>query len=428
MKINYNKNIEIIGEFDIIVAGAGPAGLCAAMSAAREGATVALIEKHGVVGGNLTIGHVGPLLGVIDRHTMGGEIECLLNNNSVLHHDIEKAKTTLTNWIAHENISVFLSSSIADVIMEGNNVRGVIITTQTGMKALKAKIVVDATGDGVVSYLAGAVCNMGRDSDGLVQPTTIMFTLAGIAKEQTLSCVSETDDTILPCGSYLELCKQANADGRLPKNVNVIRLYKTMYSDTERMVNATQENYVNGLNQSEIFSAEVSLRNQMDIIVEFLRHNIEGFENCYIKDSADIVGIRETRRVVGEYILTAEDMVEGKHFEDVVVHNTGFCIDIHNPDGPGQAEEPEKAYTQLHDIPYRVFVPLKIDNLLTCGRCISGTHRAHASYRVMNTAMAGGEAVGIAAYLCATRNITPRTLNYKLIQEKLKDRNIDLFD
>jgi len=126
--------------------------------------------------------------------------------------------------------------------------------------------------------------------------------------------------------------------------------------------------------------------------------------------------------------MTDEDMVEGRQFDDVVVHNTGFCIDIHNPDGPGQAEEIEKSYTQLYDLPYRVFVPLLIENLLTCGRCISGTHRAHASYRVMNIAMAGGEAVGIAASICAKENTSPRTLDCKKIQAVLSERGINLFD
>ena len=168
----------------------------------------------------------------------------------------------------------------------------------------------------------------------------------------------------------------------------------------------------------------------MESVLNFLKNNVWGFENCRIKDSADTVGIRETRRVMGEYLLTAEDLLCARHFESAVVHKALFCIDIHNPSGAGQSES-DTIPVQVkkpYDIPYEVLVPLKVDNLLTCGRCISGTHRAHASYRVMNIAAATGQAAGVAAALCIDDNITPRKIDVKKIQNQLVKSGVKLFD
>lgn len=130
---------------------------------------------------------------------------------------------------------------------------------------------------------------------------------------------------------------------------------------------------------------------------------------------------------MGDYIITAEELAEGKRFEDVIVHNAEFIVDIHNPAGAGQAEA-KIQYVKPYDLPYRCFIPRKVENLYVAGRCISGTHRAHASYRVMSICMAMGEAVGVAASLCAAKGCTPRELDVKLLQDTLSAKGIDLYD
>ena len=131
--------------------------------------------------------------------------------------------------------------------------------------------------------------------------------------------------------------------------------------------------------------------------------------------------------MVGEYHITAEELAEGKRFDDVIVHKAEFIVDIHNPAGAGQAEE-KIQYVTPYDLPYGCFVPKKIDGILTAGRCISGTHRAHASYRVMSICMAMGQAVGVAAAMCARQGCTPRNLNVKALQAELTALGIELFD
>lgn len=415
-------------KYDVIVAGAGPAGICAAVSASRMGAKTAIIEQNGIIGGNLTSGHVGPIMGAVAPGTLRDEVVSMLGTGGKsIHHDVETAKILLTKWIHKEKVDVYLNSTVIGANVDGKRLTGLTVFTRSGAINLNSTIVIDATGDGMVSDLAGTQWEIGRD-DGLMQPATIMFTLSGIAPDTKIVCRHEEDDTIVNGESYLELCKQSEKNGELPQNVSIVRLYPTLRSD-ERMVNASQLNKANGLDPLETAKAQLALREQLPIIHKFLQNHIHGFEHSYIKDSSDGVGFRETRRIMGEYILTGKDIVSGRKFDDVIVHNANFPIDIHNPDGGGQAETegcPHKS--QDYDIPYRSIVPKQIDGLLLAGRCISGTHRAHASYRVMNICMACGDAAGTAAALCIRNSVFPRDLDPSLIQDELQLKGAVLFN
>lgn len=421
------KEPECSGVYDVIVAGAGPAGLCAAMSAAREGAKVLLIDRFGTVGGNLTVGFVGPVMGLVQKGTMADEINELAQNKEYsVQHDVEQLKINLIEWLDHENITVLLNSPMVDVEMEGDKITGIIVGTPNGLKLFRASVIIDSTGDGTAAYLAGAEYKMGRDEDGLTQPVSILFTIENIEPGKSIKCTHEEDDTALPQGNFLELCKEANRNGELPEEVNIVRLYPS-FSEGVQMVNATQLNKVDGLSGTEAYQAQLNLRRQMGRIVEFLKKTVPGYENIRIKSSASGISVRETRRIIGEYILTGEDVVSGRKFDDAVVHEVNFAIDIHNPDGAGQAESDKcPVWGDFYDIPYRCFVPKKIDNLLVGGRCISGDHRAHASYRVMNICMVMGEAVGAAAALCVKEGVTPRKLDVKKLQKLLISRGVDL--
>ena len=168
-------------------------------------------------------------------------------------------------------------------------------------------------------------------------------------------------------------------------------------------------------------------RCQMVLLETFLRENVPGYENVRITASGTTTGVRESRRVMGDYVIDASELAAGCRFPDVVVHKALFIVDIHNPAGPGQAED-HIQYCQPYDLPYRCFLPKGIEGLLVAGRCISGTHRAHASYRVMSICMAMGEAVGMAAALAAARNCTPRALPVTDLQAAMTARGIHLFD
>ena len=429
--IHYSKEIEIRKTYDVIVAGAGPAGICAAVAAARNGAEVALVERYGVVGGNLTAGYVGPVLGMVGKGTMRDELVELLGipENDMIGrtgkaHDFERAKLVLAEFVDRENIDVYLQSSVYDVVKEGNEVKGLVLATSEGHFALMSHVVVDATGDAVVSYLAGADIEKGRD-DGLMQPVTLEFTIDGVDEKRGVICIGDVDDVKLGGERFLDYCRRCAEQGLLPENLAAVRLHPTVHSG-ERQVNTTQVNGVDITETATVFKADLELRRQIEILMDFFRKNLPGYENCRCKSSGTTTGVRETRRVMGDYVITAEELAGGKKFDDVIVHNAEFIVDIHNPAGAGQAES-KIQYVRPYDLPYRCFVPRKVENLYVAGRCISGTHRAHASYRVMSICMAMGEAVGIAASLCAEEKCSPRALDVRHLQKVMTSKGIDLF-
>ena len=429
--INYTKQLQVRGSYDVVVAGSGPAGICAAVAAAREGAKVALVERYGVVGGNLSTGYVGPILGMVGKGTMRDELVELLGvpENDMIGvtgraHDFEMAKIRLMQFVNHPNIDVYLQTTVTDVVKEGDTLKGIIATSGEGQFALLGKVTIDATGDGLVSYLAGATTEKGRE-DGLMQPVTLEFTIDGVDESKGVICIGDVDDVRLGDERFLDYCKRLSLEGEIPERIAAVRLHPTTHSG-ERQVNTTQVNGVDMTRVDHIFKADLELREQILTLLDFFHKHIPGYENCRIISSGTTTGVRETRRVIGDYIITAEEMAAGCRFEDVIVHRAEFIVDIHNPEGSGQAED-HIQYCDPYDLPYRCFTPKGVECLYTAGRCISGTHRAHASYRVMSICMAMGEAVGVAAAMCAQSGTTPRNLNVKQLQNRLTDKGIELY-
>ena len=429
--ISYNKELEVRASYDVVVAGSGPAGICAAVAAARQGAKVALVERYGVVGGNLTAGYVGPILGMVSKGTMRDEIVKLLGvpENDMIGetgraHDFERAKMLLAQFVNHPNIDVYLQTTVTDVIKEGNAVVGLVVTAGEGQFVIKGAVTIDATGDGLVSYLAGAQTEKGRE-DGLMQPVTLEFTIAGVDESKGIICIGDVDEVKLGDERFLDYCKRLAVEGEIPEKIAAVRLHPMVY-DGYRQVNTTQVNGVDMTRVEHIFKADLELREQMYLLEDFFHKHIPGYENCRVISSGTTTGVRETRRVIGDYVITAEELAAGCRFDDVIVHRAEFIVDIHNPAGSGQAEE-HIQYCDPYDLPYRCFTPKGVENLYTAGRCISGTHRAHASYRVMSICMAMGEAVGIAAALCAAEGVTPRELDVKKLQKSLTDKGIELY-
>lgn len=438
--IAYKKEFPVRGEYDVIVAGGGPAGIAATLSAAREGGRVLLAERLGIIGGNLTSGHVCPLLGSVSEGTIYDEIVKLLTedhpenpvyltrNGREIPIDPEEAKFKLTRLLSDAGVDIMLCTSVADAIVEGNLVRGLILNTPSGLEAYFAKVVVDATGDGQAAFLAGADYRIGRESDGRVQPVTLEFTVSGVDESRAITAWGGSDPVKLPDGKeYRELCREKCESGELPVNVKIVRLHRTCYPG-ERSVNATQLNGIDTLDARMLGYAEGELREQINACMAFLRRYVPGYENCMLKSSATVLGVRETRRIKGDYTVCDRDVEEGiKHTADVVVHNAWFLIDIHNPAGGGQAEGHAKPALP-YDIPYGALLPSSLEGIICAGRCISGTHRAHASYRVMAICLAMGEAAGAAAALAAAKNTTPRELGAVPVQNLLISRGIKLFD
>lgn len=425
----YQKNLPVECECDILVCGSGPAGIAAAVSAARENMHVVMLERFGVIGGNLTLGNVSPLMGDVALGTIRDELATLLcAKDSGTAFDVEHAKNVLTHYVAESGVTVRLECTVVDALVEDGVIKGVVVTTPTGPACFMAKRIIDATGDGYVSAMAGEQMMCGRDEDGLVQPVSILYTIDGIDPDCTLVCRHEEDDTVLSDGRrYLSLCRQAAEDGRLPSNVTIVRLYPTGFPG-ERLVNATQENGIHPWLPGELDQAQVELRRQVDKVNHFLRTEVPGFSKIRTRTSAAAIGVRESRRVCGRYVIKSKDLERGARFSDVVVHGACFCFDIHNPVGGGQAETDARPHdAQPYDIPVRCLQPLLTDHLVLCGRCISGTHRAHASYRVMSIAMATGQAAAMIAVSSMLDGKSVRAVNVADVQARLEKAGCQLF-
>lgn len=408
---------------DVLVAGAGAAGIPAAIAAAREGKNVVLLERYGLVGGGMTSVYVRPFLGTVQNPNLGNEIEERVLKYTSFMTPVESAKAVLSEMLYEAGVHVYLQTQVVRVEKEGRKICRVIASSQGSELAFSADAYIDSTGDGNLSAIAGAKFQIGREGDGLVQPVSTMFTIEGIEPDYGLLCEHEEHYTVLPNGKeYLDLCHKACESGELPPSVNIVRLYATGKKG-ERMVNATQQNKVNPISPEELFPAEYALREQIVSVVQFLKKNIPGFENIRVNGSAVTAGIRESRRVVGDYELKVEDLFEGKRFDDAIVEDAHFCIDIHNPDGAGQSETEGCPYEeQPYEIPYRSLLPKDFDNLLVAGRAISGDHRAHASYRVMRICMAMGHAAGLAAVQMSEKKCGTREVDIPKIQKRLSIR------
>lgn len=428
--MEYRKEVALHSSWDVIVCGAGPSGIAAAVTAARLGVKVMLLERYGAVGGCLTLANVTTVMGDVARGTIRDELaELLVSPNASTGIDSEAAKSLLVDLLAREGVTFRLQAPVVDAQVEDGVIRGVYVLTQQGVVLMQAKRIIDATGDGFVAAMAGCDVMVGRDGDGLVQPSSLMYTIDGIDPESTLTCCHEEHYTTFSDGrEYLSMCKQAAAEGRLPANVSIVRLYQTG-NKGERLVNATQMNGVNILHDGDAERSEVELRRQMEQVNAFLRSEVPGFADCRVRVSASTLGVRESRRIRGRYILDAEDLLWGRRFDDAVVHRVCFSIDIHNPTGGGQSETeglPHQA--QPYDIPMRALQPLKVEHLILAGRCISGSHRAHASYRVMNIAMAIGQAAATMAAVSIREDCGVSTLDYAPVKASLEAQGCVLTD
>lgn len=425
------REIPVAWETQVLVLGAGPAGVAAAITAAREGARTILIEQTGDVGGIATAGLMSHWTGnteggiyeeILDRSAEYMEREGhLFNGGARQIINPERLKTVLLEMLVEAGAKLLLYTFVSDVVMEGNTMKGVIVESKSGRQAILADIVIDATGDGDAAAKAGVPCFKGRETDGKMQPASIMFKVAGVDVERGVFPGGFEETFQIPAGDLQTLGRQY-----LPEPAGHVLLYKTTLPGvvTCNMTNCTG---IDGTKAEDLTRATFVCREQMDRIVEFLRKVVPGFENCYLISSASLIGIRETRHFEGESTITEQDILEARVFDDWVVARASFNFDVHNLTGNGLDETgSQKTFKQKkgYTIPYGCFVPKKVDGLYLAGRDISGTHMAHSNYRVMPICANMGQAVGIAAALCVKNKKLPRELKAAQVQERLLELGV----
>ncbi len=438
------KELPVRLEVDVLVVGGGPAGIIAAQAAAEDGLNVTLIDSRSFLGGNMTIGL--PILGFLGQK--GNQIikglpqkyiDRLKERNAASEHrpcplhmsltlvEQEAVKTVALEMLNEAGVDVLLYVFFAGVIMDGDTIKGVIIESKSGREVILAKTVIDCTGDADVAFRAGVKCEYGNEVGG-VQPPTLMFCMGGVDTEKLRTSIAEEPRTYLtdfiPAEYFGQnnqfivvgmrsLMEKARADGyELPVERTIII---TGLREGEVWINMTRVNGVNGTKPESLTFGELEGRRQIVDIQQYLIDYVPGFESAYFTKMAPFIGIRETRRIVGKYVLTSDDILGCRRFDDSIAV-ASYPLDIHHPEGGGCTLT---WCGDCYDIPYRSLIPEKIENLIVAGRCISSTHEAMSAIRVMAPCMAMGEAAGRAAKLSVRDNVKPSSLNVAKLREEL---------
>ncbi len=286
------------------------------------------------------------------------------------------------------------------------------------MQKFKAGIIIDATGDGDVAALAGVPFYKGREKDGLMQPATVFVLLGGID--------DKTEDVFLWKGNknIISKMKQEVGNGNIPFPAGAVNIMPGKQKGTA-LLNMTSSINVDGTKSEDMTRAEFECREQIPPIINFLRKNAPGYEDCYVIRTSSTIGIRETRHLQGKDYITEQDLLKGRIFEDWVVTGVRYPFDIHSMSGIGQDESEPGEKVKTYTIPYGCFISEKVSNLLFTGRCISGSHMAHSSFRMMPTCFAMGQATGTAAALCVKNNLLPTNMDVGLLQNVLLQQGVD---
>jgi hypothetical protein len=400
--IEERRKTDVAAEVDVVVAGGGPAGLAAAVAAARNGANTILIERYGYLGGLATGGLVICLVET-DRYAYGicQEVVDGLNDLNVaklnkpsgetprwvegasfsgeesLNFDPQAFKFLADKLVTESGADILLHSFTAVPVMKRKKVKGVVVEGKSGRQAILSKVVVDATGDADVAAASGAPFNIDRHPWGI----NLEYRIGNVCIEKAVRWKNENLDT------YEKLVKELGKDvGTISwggdVNNGVVWGHGPHFYDAD------------GLNVRHVTKIEVESRKMIMEGLGFYRRHVPGFENAFLLEFAPQMGIRETRRIVGEYTLTKEDAVTGRRFDDAVAS--------------GQ-----------FDIPYRCLIPKEVDGIIVAGRCISTTHEAQGVIRNIPPCLTTGQVAGTAAALATKKGVKLRKLDTHLLREAL---------
>ena len=449
---------------DVIVVGGGPAGMCAAIAAAREGVSVLLVEQSGSCGGMATKGMVGPFMTCYDSKgenmIIRGLFEEIVNRmvakGFAIHPAEVRQGTGFTSWIkvGHDHVTPFEPEGLKLVIdemlteagvkimyhtnflrcvMENNTITGILVSSKRGLERIDGKVIIDCTGDGDVAVTAGVPYEMGNEELGLIQPVTMFFHICNTDPEKMDADIQANIHNFFRKNgvnyrSFHWRVSEARENGDwevdgVPFNRVALGLFRMPKPD-EWFVNVSRIVGINATDPESLTKAEIEGRKQADMILNMLRKYVPGCENAKMKGTGAQVGVRETRHIAGDYRLVADDLLNCVVPEDAVFLAAN-SVDVHGRFGPASNE-----YTPIsgnyYGVPYRSLIAKDVTNLLLAGRNVSADSTAAGAIRVMPPCMAMGQASGTAAALAVKQGITPREVDAQQLRSVLKANGVYL--
>ena len=438
-----------MADYDVVVCGAGPSGITAALAAARNGGKILLLERYGFAGGASTAAMVYPWMSfhslrgeqvigglaqeivseLMARHASPGHLRDTIGFVwSVTPYDQDAYKLLADDLLAQAGVEVRYHTLVTGVEMDEQRVAGIVVASKEGQQLIRARIYIDSTGDADLSALAGAEFTVGRRADGRTQPMTMNFMMGRVDLEAVKAYMHRHPQEFHPGSRIAELdylpltgvsgfFKLWNESG--PRQILRDRvLFFAGIHPGEVVVNTTRMVNYDGTLSAGLSGAEMEGRRQVQQMVEFCQAYLPGFRESYLARLPVQVGVRESRHVLGRYTLTARDIVEARRFPDVIARS-GYPLDVHDPNGDA-LESSEINGGQAYDIPYRSLLPAVIQNLIVNGRCISSTHTASSSARLTPSCMAIGQAAGTAAILAVRKSCQPAEVSIDELQALLR--------
>ena len=441
--------------YDIAVVGGGPAGLATAITAARAGKRVVLLEKNGFLGGNMTIGL--PLLGFLDesgKQCIAGFAQELVDrlmalnacygirecpkHASTANVDAEMVKILAFKMCKEAGVDVILHVETIDTCVEDGKLKNITLYGKCNRVTVEADVFVDCTGDGDVAYLAGCSFELGRGNDHELMPPTVMCTIENVNDKALLDYVEAHPDEMKPMSATIQtkpgydaayfkadpnyifvgmtqLWAKLKEQGICPvSRGNIILINGT--HEGQMYVNTTRLLHVDATDIQDLTRGEMEGHLQLEKLIETFRAYVPGFENCYISSIAPNIGIRETRRMKGLDCVTLEQALSGDVPESSICLS-GYTIDIHYNNAQGTLF---KKLQRPFGIPYGCLVSAEVENLMFAGRCISVDDHVVGSTRVMVCCMAMGQAVGLAAAMALDGGLAPAQVDVAKLREALR--------
>lgn len=419
-----SRRTRVTHEVDVLVIGGGMSGCSAAVAAARAGARTMLVERYGFLGGTATAAMVGVLCGL---YTCGpdsthcqliqGQASDLMSRLEALgagfkyrdrfQVDHEQLKLVLDDWLLEAGVELLFNSFVGDCLVdEHGRARGVIVENKGGRGAILGRVIIDASGDGDVAARAGVQWDIGDEFGDMPAPTYVFY-MGGVDIDRAMSVSEE---------QLKEMLQKSEGQGEVTFT-RVSGSYSPSPKPGAVHVNMARVADVDGIDPDSLTWGHLKGRRQIAAYADFLTSQVPGFEAAYLDAIAPQLGVRETRRIVGEYVLTREDVLGAEKFEDAVFRSSWPIEDHTRGRDTVRLHLPGDEY---YHVPYRSLVPAGVDNLLLAGRCISATHDALASVRVMGPGIAAGQASGTAAAIAIDRGTTPRKVPVAKLQERLR--------